>query len=549
MKRVLLKSKHGFALMTVLLMTVVLLVLLLSLVSLSSQTLYRATADIENAAAVPIAEAALNEVMIKLNNNPSWGTNKEKLYMKVGTQDPGLAGLDPSKLPTDALSKSALSFEGKSCFYVSFDKDDLAFKGKKYFSVNNLENSSSTYSWRDPSDPNKLPAWSSSVVITVGVGNTVRHFEVILRNVPPGAMLSGSRGFTDVKTDKFSMDAAGGSRANIHGNEDNATDISMHFAPLKDTGITIDFKKSAEVTSREGITFDGTNPMPADFKPNQGARDIPNLNINDYFDPTGKPELPAGKYEYDGTNLMYTPPTGGPAVSVTGTSIGGAIEFKAKEILIKDNVVVPYVAGDASKTGNLEVVGAKIKFDKKNKSIYLAGDTNERYPTGAYKYGNIEVICPSDKIVEGEGNIYARGGIQLAGKEIDAGYLSENIALYADGDILLSTTNDTKFKGLIYTKGDFHCVINENVNPSTSTDPNNPVDPNSLPADKFKKFIVDGALIAAGKDPNEPLADKDKGFLKLSAAEVDITIDDSVLGGLTTGTGGTGLRVVSWHEF
>jgi len=525
-------------------------------VSLSSQTLYRATSDIERATAVPIAEAAINEVMIKLDNAPTWGTaGSEKLYMIVGNQDPAVAGLKKASLPApnSGFSFGDFGFEGKACYYVSFDPVDPAFKGKKYYSVNNLENSAETDSWRGPG---RLPPWSASIVVTVAVGSTVRHFEVIARNVPAGGMGSGSRGFTEILTDKFKMDGHGNDRPTIHGNFDSPTDVSMHFAPLKEASITIDFKKNAQVTANEGITYDPSG-MPSDFNPNRGASDIPELNIDDYFDPnTCSNVIPAGTYEHDpntGT-LMYTSPTGGGPEPASNHDIGSAIEFKDKEIIIKDDIVIDFdpTFADNDKTGNLTVIGAKVKFEKKGGgSLYAQGDVNEQYPSGAYKYGNIEIITPNDKILEGEGNVYARGGIQLSGKEIDAGYLSKDIALYSDGDILLSTTNDTKFKGLIYTKGDFHCVVNENIDPYASTDPNNPVDPNSFPVDKFKKFKVDGALIAAGKeqDPNFPLSAADPGTLYLSAAEVNIKINDAVLGGLTSSTGGTGLEVVSWHEF
>ena len=77
------KSQRGFALMTVFILTSVLLIMVLSLISLTSQTLYRATADVERASVVPLAESAVNEARIMLLNKTLPGDKLMKHFLCV----------------------------------------------------------------------------------------------------------------------------------------------------------------------------------------------------------------------------------------------------------------------------------------------------------------------------------------------------------------------------------------------------------------------------------------------------------------------------------
>ncbi|MEQ8192210.1 MAG: hypothetical protein ABRQ39_29870, partial [Candidatus Eremiobacterota bacterium] len=168
-------------------------------------------------------------------------------------------------------------------------------------------------------------------------------------------------------------------------------------------------------------------------------------------------------------------------------------------------------------------------------TLYLPGDgTRDFSQSGApYISGNL-VIVNSEQVnaLDGRGNFYSKGSIDVEGKSVSGGGTSKNVALFANGDVYLVTKGDSSFKGLVYTYGDFNSEIKQ-MNSS---------------------FVIQGSLIVAGKDPNtDPNgAYWDPGILNINQGNVDIKFDDSILNVLTynqQGGSGYGFVIVSWHEF
>jgi len=167
--------QKGFALMTVLLMSALLLMLMISLINLTTQTLYRATIDVERSSVMCVAETAINEVILKMKDSDNnWGKANERLFMSCGGQDISVAGLDSG---VSGASPAGFSFKGKACYYVTFDPNDGGFLPSKttYYSVNNLDNDDPVSGCRG-----MVPPHSADIIATVAVGSTVRHVEVIV---------------------------------------------------------------------------------------------------------------------------------------------------------------------------------------------------------------------------------------------------------------------------------------------------------------------------------------------------------------------------------
>ena len=470
--------KKGFALVTVLLMSALLLMLMVSLINLTTQTLYRATVDVERSSVMCVAETAINEAILKIKDSGSytWGEHKEKLYMCTGGQDIKIAGLDPSGVGSPS---SGLSFQGKACYYITFDKNDGGFASgsTKYYSVNNLNGDSAVTGCRGT-----VPPHSASIIATVAVGSTVRHVEVIIQNAPGWKMQNGSRGKVFIDTNLFELESVSGESPNFHSNyNDSGTDDSIVFTDMADSlGKTFktDLSKGATVSGVGLINSPGTLD-PNEFIENAGTKNVPVLPVSDLISGISfVSTIPSGTYKVNGTSLEYFADGKDPLVDSPdatysdNTTFATGVKFKDKKLEISENIQIAFdpLAPTAGSSGNLFIDGAGLKFST-DASIYAPGDGTREYPTTSvadptieapYMYGNVEVIdSPSStkKVVEGKGCVYALGEIYIDGYEINAGQTSEDIALCAQGDISLITKDDTLFRGLVYTEGDFFCRV------------------------------------------------------------------------------------------
>ena len=525
------EREKGFALLTVLLLTALILILLISLMSLSSQTLYQATIGVERQSIAPVAEAAVNEVLLNMQNSSTWGTGNEKLYMRAGGQDPNVAGVNPGFSPN-----SSFSFQGKSCYYVSFDQGDTSFNGTKYYSVNNLGNSSAVPSWRGID----IPPYSASIVVSIAVGTSVRHVEAIVTVTPSGSfMKQGSRGEAKFTGKDFIMEKVGGSASpEFHSNYGTGSDVSVEF----DLTDTIQLKDGTTISSTGIISSTKAPADPNSFKENDSSQNVPMVPITDLVDTISfEPSpIPSGTYKRgSGQTLEYIPDDGGASVTYNkGDSIVPGFKWDGEGLEVSGNLKVDYDPNNADNiTGNLKIVpnssGNKVKeITFKNKSsIYAPGDDvrDTSDSEAPYEHGSIYVET-ADNVLIGKGNLYAKGNIELHGNKIDAGANTDDIALYAGGDINVNIVDFLTFQGLIYTFGDFNC--------------------------EARKVEISGAILAAGKDPNtDPTGySYDPGTIKIvshSNDSVKIKFDDSKLNALAGSGGGSisGIRFLSWHEF
>ncbi len=203
------------------------------------------------------------------------------------------------------------------------------------------------------------------------------------------------------------------------------------------------------------------------------------------------------------------------------------------EVLISKSLKVDYDAGHGpGECGNLNIKGAKkVEFTTSGLHLYAEGDGTSRDfsdPNAPYLYGNIDITDCQDEVMKGYGNLYAKGSITLRGEKAELGGASDDVCLFAQGDITLEATTDKFiFQGLIYTFGDFFC---------------------SCPND----ILVSGALLAAGKDPNDPGYSYDPGNLLLDSTgggKIEIQFDDSKLGPISGGGVSSGFIFLSWREF
>jgi len=176
--KILYEHQQGFALISVIIITVLMLIMLLSLLIISSHSLYLARCNISKNSIISVADSAITEVILKLNDNIHWGEHNEQLFMRSGFQDFTYGGLDPVNLP---LPNSKFTFEDIGCYYyVSFNKNDSVFKKKdKYYSVNNLSSSSGGTNWHGK----YIPPNTADIVIIAGKDDKVRHVEFLIAMV------------------------------------------------------------------------------------------------------------------------------------------------------------------------------------------------------------------------------------------------------------------------------------------------------------------------------------------------------------------------------
>lgn len=308
----------------------------------------------------------------------------------------------------------------------------------------------------------------------------------------------------------------------------------------------------ATVSANKAIVF----PLkPAGFDENQGDKIVPSVDLSTMLIGTTS-KVDSGTYVVDASgNLDYTDSTGTffDDKYKNGDEIAAGAKYTYSKtgdakIFLSNSIEVPYdVSNLATKSGNLTIIGAKVEFEKKASGkdyIYTTSDPGKsKNVIGEFIYGNLNIITPGQDVLIGQGNVYCGGNLNLFGKKIDAGYSSDVVSLYADSDIRIYTEESTKFRGLVYTKGNFNCIASSSVtlaisNPHAITHP----DPGTINMDKG--FTLEGALIAAG----DSTANKD-GRLILSAKNISIKVDSSVLDNLTYGGAKGVLTIVSWHEF
>ncbi|MEQ8192017.1 MAG: hypothetical protein ABRQ39_28890, partial [Candidatus Eremiobacterota bacterium] len=491
----------------------------------------------------------------------------EYLFNSFGDQDISVTGLDVDKFKLlDINSQSKISFQNKGCFYITFDPNDSVFgKSRKFYSVNNLDGKTAVPGWRGD-----VPANTADIIVTTAVGNTVRHIEVFLTlTISDAKMKNGSRGTISLKTNEFNFSSADKSVAPvIHSDANSPSSPSIKIQQNSDWwGLNMD--KNAVISGCSTIDVPHPwGPVPDNIKENQPEQQVPALPVTDLvkgitFNPT---PLPSGTYRMDAAkNTLYyykeenitdyssvTPVatyacgwSSGPADK--GTQIVPGVNVKDYVIEISNNIKVAASDGastpELGETGNLIIRGTRVKFTKKGISLYAdAPDANWDTATSKYIYGNIDIDDDPDrikwdnwdKLVEGKGNIYAKGTIDLRGSVIDAGITSDDIALYAQGDINLDVKHDTNFKGLIYTNGDFNASVGKGWS-------------------AWGSLSIEGALIAAGKSVKDGYTEEqvatDQGTIEAEADKISIKFDDSVLAPLTYGGGAYALRILSWHEF
>lgn len=536
--------KRGFALITVLLLSTLLLLLMISLVSLSSQSLFGSARSVERAYVVPVAETAVNEAIIILRGDLTWGLSNENLFYIGGGQELETAGLDPSVLT--GSSNNEFELEGKNCFYISFDPDDPAFSGTKYYSVNYLNPS-------NPPPVNKnwkgldVPPGTASIVVTAAVGNKVQHIEAILRKTIEGNLSNGSRGKVIIDTKNFKMEEKNG-KPSFHSNFIDAVDRAIDIFDSGGGSTALDIKDDGSISANGEIYINSSfEDAPPVYDSGAGEKVVPNLDINGIitgitFNPD---EIPSGTYEVGaGNHLIYTDDITGISTDLGNGAfdIVTGFHYSNGDFEISKNLQVEQDDAGVDGTGNLTIINSK-KFKFKTPSgadkgiapgyiLYAPGNETRNFlsPGAPYEQGNIKIVSfPSCKILEGKGNIYVKGGLDMSGKTIDAGLTSEEVAIFSNGDIEILTKDDSLFKGLIYTYGDLKCKLNT---PS-------------------KNFKLEGAIIVAGKDPvSDPAgAVYDPGEINMDADNVEIKFDDKVLGALDySGTGSLRLEIVSWHE-
>ncbi len=603
------KSQRGFALMTVFILTTVLLIMVLSLISLTSQTLYRATADVERACVVPLTESAVNEARIMLVNNPSWGKANETLFMCSGGQDITRARLEPGQAPT--TSNNNFSFGEKGCYYITFNKNDSKFfyGSPVYYSVNNLQSKTPADNWRGAG---KVPPYTASIVVTAAVGNTVKHLEVILRAKPETAGFeNGSRGSMKLTTSSLAFRKTGTSSApNIHSNFASATNSVTIVNPLSASqSFNLDNPIGATVSGNKGIDTPSkiSNPYKASWlNPGAGEKDVPDFDPNNMlskitFEPNA---IPSGTYKvnsttglldywHDGLNKTKDLPT----KSYSAGEIVPGLDFKydtetittkyrdwwgrwqtrittyqVPKLLISKDLQVAYDSYNPTApgtTGNLQIEEVSLNFTVADKTLYLPGDSAETADaSGNYQHGNLTVTSWgstdeasgddfSQDLISGEGNICTMGGMNLFGARIYAGSGSETKAFYARGDVEMQTIDQVKINALVYTNGSFNATVGFSDDDVTS--------------EECAKCHDDGTVLKGhctrGKtrtDKNSDLNrtleidgaiivagdpnDPNSGTMNIKAIDqFNLTFNDNVLKNLASSTGYT--RIISWHEF
>jgi len=538
-------------------MVVILIILMTSLIAIISQTLYRATLDMKKSSLIVISDSALTEALILLTNDPLWGKNNEKLFMKTEEPDMKIAGFNPLALP---LANSEFDFENNSAYYISFDPNDPAFETNKCFSVNNLDRDTPAQSWRPGIE---VPPRTADIVITVLEDGNVHHVEVFIMSSPDGGLQNGSRGTMIIDSNAFLLSGKYEPPA-LHSNYDDAStpnEVSVLFKNMLYTDIHIQKDGKISACDQIKVGSDFVDPNSDIFKVEEAPLDIPYISVStlvsDITFETQK--LPSGTYipEWTGTTflLRHTSDITGDITDYnSGEEIVPGLRFDAipqpggwvfPVVNISKNIEVAYDPNQENGTGNISI-RTNINFED-GVNFYAPG-TGEADPnTGEYNSGNIEIKPQMEGVIckiTGRGNIYSMGTTGISMTAVEAGNITSEVALYSEGDLTLeygAAAGKIEIQGLIYTNGDFTC------RPPLST-----MAPPTTP------LRIEGALIAAGKDPDDDPGGFDPGNIDIKAGEVSINFDDTVLTTLNkysffSGGGGGGptgrFRFVCWYEF
>lgn len=525
------KNKHnGFALITVLMMTGLLVIMTTSLILMTSVSLYNVNRQIKESHLISIAESAITEVAINLDNDTGWGKNNERLFMRTGNQNLTAAGLIPANLP---MPNSSFTFEDIGCYYyISFDPNDSAFKtGTKFYSVNNLDGDAAVPNWRGKS----VPPHTADIVITAGKDDKVKHVECLITGMPETPFKSGSRGKINITTgNSFFMESICSSPAIIHSNYNDPNDANNVSVNIK-SGNSIFNSDGATISGCAGVICKASNTVtdPNGIKDNQSSMNIPALPVSTLvggitFEPV---TLPSGTYIVNG-NLKYykdgkNPSTDPPDITYSSGDVIPGFNFSGTTLTVSKNISVDYNAAKTpGSTGNLTIKGINSMSIENGTSIYAPGDGLQDPNTGTYNSGNV-VINGSNQVLCGKGNIYSMGAMTVRGAGIDAGANNDSIAMYAGGDINLEVINSTYFRGLVYSNGNF------NLNAGNV-------------------FTIEGAMIIAGKDPSvDPIGAKfSPGVINASMSNSMIyKYNDACLAALSGGVGVGSLKMLCWYEF
>jgi len=376
----------------------------------------------------------------------------------------------------------------------------------------------------------------------------VRHVESFIMAVPDDSwMQNGSRGTTSITANGFTLGSKYGEAANLHSNYDlNSLDeTSIGLYGLSE-GLHMDYGSTLSATDK--IMINSLEPNdPNTFKPGESLKEIPEIPISSLvsgitFEPT---PLPSGIYEaIDSNTLKFTSDvTGEEKFFHDSDTIVPEVYFHVSNtwgptILISTNIEVEYDIDHINGTGNVIFLDTAIGLAD-GINVYAPGEVIPDPNTGKYNSGNLIISNSRENsaVLVGQGNIYSMGSIQIEGSSgsgivtgLDKG---KGISLYSQGDIELCGKNDCIYRGLIYTCGDFKANIEQG-------------------------FLVDGALIAAGKDPDSDIEGYDPGCIDIKASNFYIRFDDRVLssfkkysfwGGAGVPGSGGNFRVISWYEF
>jgi len=555
----LINKNKGFILISVLLMVAILLMLMSALLTLTTQTLYRATIDMKRSSLIPISDSAITEVFILIANDMNYGKNKEKLLMLSGKQNFNVSGISPTYLPK---KNSEFDFEGDIGYYISFDPDDSAFTGKKYFSVNNLTNSAPVPSWKEGVD---VPPYTVDIVITVVDDHEVKHVETMAVTVPDTNVLSnGSEYNTKFLTDNLTLNNLSYLPLKFHANYDEMkstvyvpyvgppfpgmpstsyignNNISMEINSLSGSEPVINMEPSVSLSASNQIKVNGVDPNDTNkFKSNIPQQETPHVSISNMvsdinFEPV---EWPRGRYviteigklryyEEVGTSDYVAEYNDGEEI------IPGVIYTSSPPcITVSKNIKVVKWEDANIHCKMLSIEGAGLRIEN-GANLYLDG----KYDFNAggcseSSYGlNIGTGTSSGTFkdysyISGKGNIYSNQTIQIFCNGEEA--VDCNISMYTETNLrLYSKTSETVLSGLLYSnEGRINIIADNNL-------------------------IINGALIAGGGSLAASGGGSYVGTVTITADNTTVNFDDKVYGKLcASGNFPINFRSISWYEF
>lgn len=473
----------GIALISVLFMIMVLIMITTAFISINSNHLFYVSNSYEKLKALNLAEAAIEEAILKLKSDMKWGRfSDDNLFWISENQPLPFIELDYS------MKNSLLELPERGLYYITFDKTQSTFP----YSVNNLEGDGSVQGWNGK----EIPSYSADIIVTAVSGDSVKHIEAIIIQGLRNNLLSGCKGQATFMVRKnFALTSADNNPPNFHSNSQKEWGVKF---------ITDDF--------RNEITIDGTisacseimqyNPVSGNtkylsndkFKNNELPKEIPDIDIMNFVNPvpprsnwlkpgfylcmTNKSDHTKRDWYYMGKDALGDPEPLTPCDGVKFTD-NGYME-------ISENIMVQYQ--DGSK-GRLVIVGGGVKFKKPDLDIYIPRDSDAIIPKEMYitktqtysfqlydegsltiwdpdyipedikenlKTKGLDLISPCTALV-GQGNVYAEGSIFLTGaKAIDAG--NDIVSLFAHGDISIKALDgDLDFNGIVYSRtGDIY---------------------------------------------------------------------------------------------